>query len=139
MARCSDGVWFPELQGLVGLHLLHRWNAMVVLVAYGALFLATRRHACPGSRGGLLALVVAQIGLAWPRALRLPVEVTALHSACAAALFLLTTAAIHRQVATRGQVVSESVRALSQALPLTDALPLPLVRRRPSERVWEVR
>jgi cytochrome c oxidase assembly protein subunit 15 len=123
---CSDGVWFPELQGLVGLHLLHRWNAMVVLVAYGLLFLASRRHPLSLLTGGLLALVVAQIGLGVANVLlRLPVEVTALHSACAAALFLLTTAAIHRQVATRGRVVSEPVRGRSPALPLTDALPLP--------------
>lgn len=123
---CSDGVWFPELHGLVGLHLLHRWNAVLVLVAYGALFLATRRHPLSRLTGGLLALVVAQIGLGVANVLlRLPVEVTALHSACAAALFLLTTAVVHRQVATRGQAVSESIRGRSQALPLTDALPLP--------------
>ena len=123
---CSDGVWFPELQGLVGLHLLHRWNAMVVLVAYGALFRATRRHPLSRLTGGLLALVIAQIGLGVANVLlRLPVEVTALHSACAAALFLLTTAVVHRQLASRGRVVSESRRGRSQALPLTDALPLP--------------
>jgi cytochrome c oxidase assembly protein subunit 15 len=123
---CSDGVWFPELQGLVGLHLLHRWNAMVVLVAYVALFLSTRRHPLSRLTAGLLALVFAQIGLGVANVLlRLPVEVTALHSACAAGLFLLTTAAIHRQVDTREQVVSESVRGRSQTLPLADALPLP--------------
>ena len=123
---CSDGVWFPELQGLVGLHLLHRWNAMVVLVAYGALFLATRRHPLSPLTSGLLALVVAQIGLGVANVLlRLPIEVTALHSACAAALFLLTTAVVHRQVANRGGVVSESMSGRSRALPLTDALPLP--------------
>jgi cytochrome c oxidase assembly protein subunit 15 len=123
---CSDGVWFPELQGLVGLQLLHRWNAMGVLVAYVALFLATRRHPLSRLTAGLLALVVTQIGLGVANVLlRLPVEVTALHSACAAALFLLTTATIHRQVATRAGVVSESLRSRSPALPLTDALPLP--------------
>ena len=99
---------------------------MVVLVAYGALFVATRRHPLSRLTAALLALVVAQIGLGVANVLlRLPVEVTALHSACAAALFLLTTAAIHRQVATRGQAVSEPARGRSQALPLTDALPLP--------------
>jgi cytochrome c oxidase assembly protein subunit 15 len=123
---CSDGVWFPELQGLVGLHLLHRWNAMVVLVAYGGLFLATRRHPLSRLTGGLLVLVVAQMALGVANVLlRLPVEVTALHSACAAALFLLTTAVAHRQVATPGRVLSESMRGRSQTLPLTDALPLP--------------
>ena len=121
---CSDGVWFPELGGLVGLHLLHRWNAIVVLIAYAALFLATRRHPLSRLTGALLALVVAQVGLGVANVLwRLPVEVTALHSACAAALFLLTTAAIHRQVATG--VAPEAARGHSRALPLADALPIP--------------
>ena len=120
---CSDGVWFPELRGLVGLHLLHRWTAIVVLVAYGALFLATRKHTLSRLTGGLLALVVAQVGLGVANVLwRLPVEVTALQSACAAALFLLTAAAIHRQVTA---VAPEAARGRSRALPLADALPTP--------------
>jgi cytochrome c oxidase assembly protein subunit 15 len=120
---CADGVWFPELQGLVGLHLLHRWNAVLVLVAYAALFLATRRHALSRLTGGLLALVVAQVALGVVNVLwRLPVEVTALHSACAAAIFLLTTAAIHRQVASR---VPDAARPRARVLPLADALPIP--------------
>jgi heme a synthase len=123
---CSDGVWFPELHGLVGLHLLHRWNAIAVLVAYAVLFVATRRHPLSRMTSALLALVGAQIAIGVANVLwRLPVEVTALHSACAAALFLLTTAVIHRQVATRERLAPDAARGRSRALPLTDALPLP--------------
>ncbi len=122
---CFDGEWFPELQGLVGLHLVHRWNALVVLAAYAVLFLVARKD--PGlSRlgGALLALVVAQIALGVANVLgRLPVEVTALHSACAAALFLGTTAVVHRQIASPEPRAADGARGRSEARPLTDALP----------------
>jgi NADH dehydrogenase len=67
--RCSGGVWFPSLRGNVGLHLLHRSNGYAVLLALG------------------LGLAQVAVGVAnvW---LGLPVEVTGLHSALAAALVL---------------------------------------------------
>jgi cytochrome c oxidase assembly protein subunit 15 len=120
---CYDGRWFPELEGLVGLQLLHRWNALLVLVAYAALYAVTRKDAALSRlTGALLGLVGLQVGLGVGNVLgRLPVEVTAAHSACAAALFLLTTAALHRQVPSGVKTLlpRSAARALPDALPTT--------------------
>jgi heme a synthase len=122
---CVDGVWFPSFEGPMGLHLLHRWNAMLVFGSYAALFVLTRKDAALARlTGALLGIVVVQIGLGIANVLgRLPVEVTALHSACAAALFLMTAAALHRQVAGRGRVAAGAAPERSSGRPLTDALP----------------
>ncbi|MCG8588995.1 MAG: COX15/CtaA family protein [Proteobacteria bacterium] len=88
---CLGGEWFPSFQGAQGTHLLHRLTGYA-LVAGLSLFAWTAR-----SLPGLGPWALAACGLAWLQAgvgvanvlLRLPVEVTGLHSALAAALVLV--------------------------------------------------
>jgi cytochrome c oxidase assembly protein subunit 15 len=92
---CNGGVWFPSFGGAVGLHLLHRWNGHLLgLLLIGAA-LATRASGRVGRAlalaAGLGALQVV-VGVLNVR-LGLPVEVTGLHSALAAALVLSLAAA----------------------------------------------
>src|SRR5690606_10232405 len=42
---CNGGVWFPSWRGPVGLHLAHRTNAYLVVLALAAAAVSTRRHA----------------------------------------------------------------------------------------------
>jgi cytochrome c oxidase assembly protein subunit 15 len=92
---CNGGLWFPSFGGTVGLHLLHRCNGYLLLVLLG--FTAWRLRGA-GALGRVLALAaalaVAQVvvGVLNVR-LGLPVEVTGLHSALAAALVLSLAAA----------------------------------------------
>lgn len=85
---CMDGAFFPTWSGIQGLHLFHRMTGytlagLVVLAAW-----LGRTHA--GSRRWLAAaagLVLLQVGVGIANVLlRIPVEVTGLHSALAAAL-----------------------------------------------------
>ena len=95
---CNDGVWLPTFEGAVGVHLFHRWNGVLLLGALAAFCGAARD--LPGLRGiaalaFALGLVQVAVGVA-NVLLRLPVEVTSLHAALAAALVLTLTAAVHR-------------------------------------------
>ena len=95
---CNGDVWFPTLQGSVGLHLLHRWNGTLLALALLALAFVARRE--PGLRG--LTAVAAALGVAQTLVgianvlLAIPVEVTGLHSALAAALVLTVGSATRR-------------------------------------------
>jgi heme A synthase len=92
---CGPDGWFPSFEGAVGLHLLHRWNAVLVATALTAAWFASRDAV--GLRGVTtlaLALVAAQFVAGVANVLlALPAEVTGLHSALAAALVLSWTAA----------------------------------------------
>jgi heme A synthase len=93
---CRGGVWFPAGEAGVGLHLLHRWNAVALVAALAAAAAAGSRGSARLRRATRLALALgaAQIPVGVANVLlRLPVEVTGLHSALAAALVLATTAA----------------------------------------------
>jgi cytochrome c oxidase assembly protein subunit 15 len=96
---CWEGAWFPTFEGAVGLHLMHRWNAALVVAALLGLAAAARGAGAPLRRlaGLAAALGLCQLGVGvvnvW---LRLPVEVTGLHSALAAALVLTLTAVAHQ-------------------------------------------
>jgi len=85
---CMGGEWFPSLQGAQGLHLLHRYTAAALL----ALLLAARLAATQPARLRHLASLALALGLAQTIVgianvlLRVPVEVTGLHSALASAL-----------------------------------------------------
>ncbi len=87
---CLDGEWFPSFQGAQGLHLFHRLNGYLLLLLLAASVLAARSV---GRLRRLLRLSLL-IGLAQIAAgvsnvlLALPVEITGLHSALAAALCL---------------------------------------------------
>jgi cytochrome c oxidase assembly protein subunit 15 len=92
---CSGGVWFPSWEGAFGLHLLHRMNGYALVGLLLAAALATRS----AGRAGRALRLAAGLGLAQVVVgvlnvrLGLPVEVTGLHSALAAALVLSLAAA----------------------------------------------
>ncbi len=93
---CSPEGWFPSFEGAVGLHLVHRWNAALLLAALVIAWRAAHEHAALRRLAGLaLAIGCAQfvVGVA-NVLLALPVEVTGLHSALAAALVLCWTATL---------------------------------------------
>jgi cytochrome c oxidase assembly protein subunit 15 len=90
---CDGEAWAPTFGGLVGLHVVHRFGAYTVAAVFALLAFATRGLDRVGflARSGL-RLVIVQIALGAANVVfRLPVEVTALHSATAAGLALLTT------------------------------------------------
>ena len=92
---CNGGVWFPTFGGAVGLHLLHRCNGyLLVLLLLGAAMRARGRGPLGRALGISAALGLGQIvvGVLNVR-LGLPVEVTGLHTALAAALVLSLAAA----------------------------------------------
>lgn len=87
---CIDGAWFPSFEGALGTQLLHRLCAYTLLIAVP--FCAFSARQVPALRrllGCAAALVLVQsvVGIA-NVLLRLPIEVTGLHSALAAALVL---------------------------------------------------
>lgn len=87
---CNDGVYFPSFQGALGTQLLHRLAAYGLTVA--VLVSAWLARATPGLSGPLRVaaiLVVVQVAVGVANVLlRLPVEVTGLHSGLAALLVL---------------------------------------------------
>jgi len=92
---CNAGVWFPSWEGAVGLHLLHRTTGYLLL---GALVVLAGLSRGAGRFGALCAaaagLAVLQVAVGAANVLLgIPVEVTGLHSALAAALVLVATAA----------------------------------------------
>ncbi len=98
---CSDGAWFPAFRGSVGLHLLHRYTGYLLAAALLTAALCARGLS-PAARGAGRALLgAACLGLGALLAgianvlLAIPVEITALHSALAAALVLALTAACY--------------------------------------------
>jgi heme a synthase len=92
---CNGGAWWPSWRGAVGLHLLHRANGYLLLLALLAFALRCRE----GDRLPALArlacvLGFAQVAVGVANVLAgIPVEITGLHSALAAALVLTGTAA----------------------------------------------
>jgi cytochrome c oxidase assembly protein subunit 15 len=98
--RCSGASWAPSLSGLVGLHVLHRLNALLLIGSLAALLLAARSEQRVGRLAWLalrLALVQAGVG-ALNVITRLPVEITALHSALAASLALIVVLLVRELV-----------------------------------------
>ncbi|MCP4905782.1 MAG: heme A synthase [bacterium] len=85
---CMNGEFFPTWTGIQGLHLFHRSLGYAAALAIAAAAWRARSH--PGSRRWLAVAAVfalAQVGVGVANVLlRLPVEITALHSALAAGL-----------------------------------------------------
>ncbi len=98
---CMNGEYFPTFSGIQGLHVLHRTVAYTLLAALLTTAFLARRHPALGrwlALASVLALAQVAVGVA-NVLLRLPVEITALHSALAAAL--VCTLGISLQVAWR--------------------------------------
>ena len=90
---CNGAGWFPTVEGLIGLQVMHRITAYSVA---GVSFLVLAGGRFRGRFGlasaAVAVMVLAQVCLGILNVMmRLPVEVTILHSAGAAALVLLTT------------------------------------------------
>jgi heme A synthase len=97
---CNGGRWFPVWSGSVGLHLLHRYNAYLLLAALAAAAWTSREDArlhAPARAGLALGLLQVGVGVANVK-LGLPVEVTGLHSALATALAVALTLALREMV-----------------------------------------
>ena len=102
---CNGGQWFPSWRGSVGLHLLHRMNGYllgVVLVATAVACRGVPRLAPWAWTAVVLGVVQLGVGIA-NVLLALPVEVTGLHSALAAALVLTLTGETREAVLARGE------------------------------------
>ena len=88
---CSEGVWFPSFAGALGLQLSHRLGAYGLFAGLVACALLARGSGALARLTGLalvvaaLQIVVGVLNVLW----RLPVEITGIHSALAAALTLL--------------------------------------------------
>jgi cytochrome c oxidase assembly protein subunit 15 len=88
---CIDGTWFPGWEGARGLHLLHRVVAYALVGALCGCAILTRADSALGRLlrvalglgGTQVAVGVANV------LLRLPVEITALHSLLAALLVIV--------------------------------------------------
>lgn len=87
---CNGGAWFPSWRGSVGLHLIHRTSGYLLLLLLLVAAWNVRRPLRLGRALALAALLgVAQVAAGVANVLLgLPVEVTGLHSALAAALVL---------------------------------------------------
>lgn len=85
---CMNGEYFPTFSGIQGLHVLHRTVAYTLLAGLLTAAFLARRHPALGRWLALAsALALAQVAVGVANVLlRLPVEITALHSALAAAL-----------------------------------------------------
>ncbi len=87
---CNGGAWFPSWRGSVGLHLIHRTSGYLLLLLLLVAAWNVRRPRRLGRALALAALLgVAQVVVGIANVLLgLPVEITGLHSALAAALVL---------------------------------------------------
>ncbi len=108
---CDGEAWAPSLSGLVGLHVLHRFSGYLLAVAGVGLAWAARSGPLERRARALVALVALQIALgAANSVLGVPVELTAAHTAAAAAIALLTTSLV-RAVAPSSPRRREPARA----------------------------
>jgi cytochrome c oxidase assembly protein subunit 15 len=93
---CMNGGWFPSFQGPQGIHLLHRMNGYALVVILGAA--ATVARGLPVLSGlllGTFVLCCAQVALGVANVLlRLPMEITGLHTGLATALAMCMALAL---------------------------------------------
>lgn len=100
---CRGGEWFPTFYGGVGLHLLHRLNGYALCAALIATALCARQTRLAKLAQLALALGLAQLAVGVANVLlEIPVEVTALHSALAAALVLAQFALLREALRAQG-------------------------------------
>jgi cytochrome c oxidase assembly protein subunit 15 len=112
-----NGAWFPPLDGLVGLQMMHRYGAYTLTAVMLALATATRTASDPAIRAGgrlALTLVVAQALLGVSNVyLGLPVWLSAAHLATAVALLaivLVTTWRVAALPARDAETMRDPVR-----------------------------
>jgi len=102
---CNGGVWFPAWEGSVGIHLFHRITAYALIVCLGAVAVGCRRD--PRLRGATtlaFALSVLQASIGVASVINgIPVELTGLHTALAAALVLTVVFALQEAWSTVGE------------------------------------
>jgi len=100
---CDGSSVVPSLSGQVGLHVMHRLNAVALFGALASFAWLSRAHARVHRIAFLmLRLVLAQIGIGVLNVLvELSVEVTALHTAVAASLVLSLSLALRELVRSR--------------------------------------
>ena len=109
---CNADSLAPTFAGQVGLHVLHRLNAYALCFAFAALAFTARGSARIGrGAAAALAIVLLQVLVGISNVLlRLPIEVTALHSALATAL-AIATALLVREVLAARRAASVELRA----------------------------
>ncbi len=95
---CNGGVWFPSWEGAVGLHLFHRITAYALIACLGVAAWCCRRDGRMRGATALafgLGILQAVVGVASVRN-GIPVELTGLHTALAAALVLTVVFALQK-------------------------------------------
>jgi len=102
---CNGGIWFPTWGGAVGIHLLHRITAYLLIVCLGASAFACRHDTrVRGAIRVAFALGVLQAGIGIASVLSgIPAELTGLHTALAAALVLTLVLALQQAWSTVGE------------------------------------
>jgi cytochrome c oxidase assembly protein subunit 15 len=113
---CDGESFVPTLSGLVGLQVLHRLNSLGLLAAFALVAWTTRGG--PRSRLGSLGLGLVLLQIAVGAAnvlLELPVEITALHSALALAISLVTLLLVREAVRARSRGRSAALVAQFEA------------------------
>jgi cytochrome c oxidase assembly protein subunit 15 len=107
---CSGGVWFPTWVGGVGLQLFHRMTAYALIACLGVAAFCCRRDGHLRGATALafaLGILQATVGVA-SVSNGIPVELTGLHTALAAALVLTVVFALHEAWSTLGEPESLS-------------------------------
>ncbi|MBW2230125.1 MAG: COX15/CtaA family protein [Deltaproteobacteria bacterium] len=110
---CDGESIVPTLEGLVGIHVIHRLNGFALLTLYGLLALSTRGV----GRFGMLAaaglgLVALQVGVGAANVLlMLPEPLTAMHTGVSAAIVLVTAMLVRDVAWDRGALPDSTTRA----------------------------
>lgn len=88
---CNGGIWVPTTTGIIGLHLLHRLGAYLLLGVAIAFVVAMRRDPHAGRALAVASLIVGQACLGIANVFTgLPAELAIAHAALADAIVLLT-------------------------------------------------
>lgn len=105
---CDGIAWIPTLEGPVGLHVVHRLGGYTLALGYVALAIVGR-HSIGRLAWIAVSVVGVQVGIGAANVLGgIPVEVTALHSATAAGLVLITALILRESVQSVGVPVSRA-------------------------------
>jgi cytochrome c oxidase assembly protein subunit 15 len=100
-----NGAWFPPMDGLVGLQMLHRWGAYTLVALMLAAATRARASADPAiQRGGLTVLRLTLLQVVFGVAnvfLAIPVWMSALHLATATAILAFALTLTFRAASSR--------------------------------------